>query len=62
MSGLAMAQTTIPLINPSFETNTAGTVFTVKVSAGFDVLGNNVAGWTDAGAGNNSCGVDYQNG
>ena len=60
MSSLAMAQTTIPLINSSFETNTDGTVFTVKVSAGFDVPGSDVAGWTNAGPGNNSCGVDYQ--
>jgi hypothetical protein len=59
MSGSVLAQTVISLINPGFETNTDGTVFAVKVSAGFDVLGNDVAGWTDAGMGNNSSGVDY---
>ncbi len=59
VSGPALAQTIVPLINPGFETNIDGTVFAVKVSAGFDVPGNDVAGWTNAGTGNNSSGVDY---
>jgi fibronectin type 3 domain-containing protein len=50
---------TISLTNPGFETNTSGTVFNTKVSTGFDVPGNNVAGWLNAGTTYNDSGVDY---
>ena len=59
-AGSATAQTVIPLVNPGFETKTAGMVFAVKISAGWDESGNDVAGWINAGSGNNYCGVDYQ--
>ena len=47
------------LANPSFETNTSGAVFTTKVYGGFDVAGNDVAGWLDAGATYVNSGVDF---
>jgi fibronectin type 3 domain-containing protein len=47
------------LINPSFEYNTSGATFTVKVNAGYDVPGNDVAGWLDAGTTYNDSGVDF---
>jgi regulation of enolase protein 1 (concanavalin A-like superfamily) len=47
------------LVNPSFETNTSGAVITNKITAGFDVSGNNVAGWLDAGTNYVNSGVDY---
>jgi len=47
------------LVNPSFETNTSGAVFTTKVYGGFDVAGNDVAGWLDAGATYVNSGVDF---
>jgi fibronectin type 3 domain-containing protein len=50
---------TASLVNPGFETNTSGTVFNTKVSIGFDVPGNNVAGWLNAGTTYNDSGVDY---
>jgi hypothetical protein len=46
-------------VNPGFETNTSGVVFTSKVSTGFDVSGNDVAGWLNAGSTYASSGVDY---
>jgi hypothetical protein len=49
----------IVLVNPGFETNTSGVVFTSKVSTGFDVSGNDVAGWLNAGSTYASSGVDY---
>ena len=54
-----LTATSIPLVNYSFETNTSGTVFTSKVLGGFDVSGNNVAGWLNAGSTYNNSGVDY---
>jgi hypothetical protein len=50
---------TASLINPGFETNPIGTVFNTKVSTGFDVSGNNVAGWLNAGNTYSDSGVDY---
>jgi fibronectin type 3 domain-containing protein len=50
---------TASLVNPGFETNTSGTVFNTKVSTGYDVSGNNVAGWLNAGTTYNDSGVDY---
>jgi fibronectin type 3 domain-containing protein len=47
------------LINPGFETNTSGAVFTTKVNKGFDVAGYDVAGWLNAGTTYNDSGVDY---
>jgi len=57
---ISMAQIAIPLKTPGFENNTSGGVFTSKISAGFDVATNDVAGWRNAGAGNTAAGVDYQ--
>ena len=36
MTGLVRAQTMIPLVNYSFETNTDGAVFNTKISTGLD--------------------------
>jgi fibronectin type 3 domain-containing protein len=47
------------LINGGFETNTSGTIFNTKVTTGYDVSGNNVAGWLNAGATYADSGVDY---
>lgn len=49
------------LVNYSFETNTSGTVFVAKTqsSQGFDVVGNDLAGWLNAGSTYVNSGVDF---
>jgi beta-glucanase (GH16 family) len=49
----------LPLVNPSFETNTGGSVIVTKTTAGFDAPGNNLAGWLNAGSTYVNSGVDY---
>jgi CxxC motif-containing protein (DUF1111 family) len=58
---LARAAATVPitLVNPSFEFNTTGVVFTTKTTAGFNVSGYSVAGWLDSGSTYVNSGVDY---
>jgi CxxC motif-containing protein (DUF1111 family) len=58
---LARAATTNPinLVNPSFEFNTTGQVFAAKILGGYNVTGNDVAGWLDAGSTYVNSGVDY---
>lgn len=52
---------TLPLVNPSFETNTSGSVISTKTTAGFDVAGNDLAGWRNAGSTYVNSGVDFTN-
>lgn len=49
------------LVNPSFETNTSGVVFAAKTqsSQGFDISGNDLAGWLNAGTTYVNSGVDF---
>jgi len=49
----------LPLVNPSFETNTSGAVITTKTQAGFDAAGNDLAGWRNAGSTYINSGVDF---
>jgi hypothetical protein len=56
---LAVASTLVTLVNPGFETNTAGTVINAKIASGFDASTNDVAGWKNAGTTYRDSGVDY---
>ena len=47
------------LKNPSFEFNNEGQQITSKITGGFDVPGNDVAGWLDTGTSYGGSGVDY---
>jgi CxxC motif-containing protein (DUF1111 family) len=55
----AASTNTISLVNPSFEFSTTGQVFATKVTGGYNVAGNDVAGWLDAGTSYTNSGVDY---
>jgi len=52
--------TTNLLVNPGFEWNTASAVISTKITTGFDVAANDVAGWLNAGATFADSGVDFQ--
>ena len=52
--------TTNLLVNPGFEWNTASAVISTKITTGFDVAANDVAGWLNAGTTFADSGVDFQ--
>jgi hypothetical protein len=60
-AAVAVSSSSISLVNPGFETNTTGAVINLKLTKGFDISTNNVAGWLNAGTTYNDSGVDYTN-
>ena len=59
--GTSVLNFSASLINPGFETNTSGAVINVKLTKGFDISTNDVAGWKNAGTTYVDSGVDYTN-